>query len=80
MNDIKEGEYCRTCEGYIAKCTRIVGDIIEFENYIDQAQVVYDDEKNEIVLLDFERGYEIDVIKSHSENIIDLIEERRLCE
>ena len=75
MNDIKVGEYCRTGEGYIMKCIRIHGDIIEFKNYIDQAQVVYDDEKNEIVLMDFERGYEIDVIKSHSKNIIDLIEE-----
>ncbi len=62
-NEIKVGEYCRTTEGYIGK-------------YIKDTSVkgVVEIKDNEMI---FPTGKH-NIVK-HSPNLIDIIEERRLC-
>ena len=66
-NEIKIGDYIRNKDGYIDKVERIAYDELEKKNY-------YACEKSVMA-----SGFKEDIVK-HSSNIIELIEERRLCE
>lgn len=69
MDKIEIGEYIRTNNGIIGKLIKIERDDID----TSLKWYVFNDGKNE-------RYINKPYIVKHSKNIIDLIEERRLCE
>ena len=71
-NEIKVGDYIRTIDGYIRKVTQ-VNKKGSYENLCWGPYLVDDKYKNSL-------GISAKKVKSHSPNIIDLIEVRRLCE
>lgn len=62
------GEYVRTDKGFIGKVSEI-----------DNGYVFSDDDLD-VSYSEYRQYVEFKEIKKHSKNIIDLIEERRLCE
>ena len=64
MNEIKVGEFVRTKDGYIAKCTYI-GNVLDFDNTV---RVDWGEEHNFLYPSE-------DYILKHSPNIIDVLEE-----
>ena len=71
MEEIKVGEYVRTIDGYIRKVIQ-VNKKGSYEGLCYGAYSVDIRYKNSV-------GISAKIIKSHSENIIDLIEVRRYC-
>lgn len=69
---IEVNDYVRTTDGYIRKVTQ-VNKKGSYEGLCYGAYSVDKKYKNSV-------GISAKKIKSHSKNIIDLIEERRLCE
>ena len=73
MEEIKVGEYVRTNKGIIARCIKD-----EHDRYVFDKVVIEEGYYNDYIFKDIpERG---NFIKSHSFNIIDLIQVRRSCE
>lgn len=75
MNKLKVGEYIRTYDGYIGKLVKIIPDVlnnlkIDVKREIKHCNNSIDD------YIYTRKGF----IVKHSEQLIDLIEERRLCE
>jgi hypothetical protein len=70
--EIKVGEFIRTTDGYIRKVEQ-VNQKGSYDGLCHGAYSVDMPYKNS-------QGISAKKIKSHSKNIIDLIEERRLCE
>lgn len=79
MEEIKVGEYVRTTQGYIAKITDIDDKFIHADTTIycdyEESPLMFIEEK----MLDGTIFKASDYILKHSPNIIDLIQERRLC-
>lgn len=77
--NIEVGEYTRTKQGYIAKLRNKDNDYLYFDNSIycfyEEDPILPINEK----LLDGTYIKAEEYITKHSKNIIDLIEERRLC-
>lgn len=71
MSEIEVGEFVRTKNGIIAKVIDKDRKLYWFDRYIYK---LYD-----LPLDHIEIGKENKIIIKHSENILDLIEERRLC-
>lgn len=73
MSEIKVGEYVRTKDGIISKVTDVlIGYCIDCDND------VFDIGDGAMMEIPWE--YIEEYVIKHSKNIIDLIEERRLCE
>lgn len=66
--EIKVGEYIRSKDGYIGKVQKLKPDCEYNQNYLIC-------EKDNVMASDYTEN-----IVKHAENIIDLIEVRRLCE
>ena len=80
IDEIQVGEYVRTIQGYIAKITDIDNAFIHADDtiycdYGEESPLMFIEEK----MLDGETFRAEDYILKHSPNIINLIEERRLC-
>lgn len=71
MEEIKVNEYIRTKDGVIAKVTYV--DVM----MVDCDRDVFD--LNNLAMMEIPTEYIKEYILKHSPNIIDLIEERRLC-
>lgn len=79
IDEIQVGEYVRTTQGYIAKITDIDNNFIHADDTIycgyEESSLMFIEEK----MLDGTTFRAEDYILKHSPDIIDLIEERRLC-
>lgn len=75
MSEIKVEDYIRTNEGIIEKIKRIEFD----KNDTSLKWYVFDKKRSDMNVID-EIYINKTYITKHSKNIIDLIEERRLCE
>ena len=71
MSEIEVGEFVRTKNGIIAKVIDKDRKLYWFDRYVYKL--------NNLPLDHIEIGKENKIIIKHSENILDLIEERRLC-
>lgn len=71
MSNIEVGDYIRTKDGYIRKVTQVN----KKGSYEGLCYGAYSVDKK----YKYSVGISAKKIKSHSENIIDLIEERRFC-
>lgn len=81
MSEIKIGEYIRTKNGSIFKIIGGTPDDYDIDvRYYDLGKME-DDIFNDLTTFNYnDNGNFIrDITKTHSKNIIDLIEERRLC-
>lgn len=73
-NEIKVGEYIRTKEGYIGKLVEYIPNALNYLKIDVCREIIHcDNSRDNFIYTRY--GFQLE----HSPNLIDIIEERRLC-